>query len=256
MLAAHQLGDDIGSGHHLALGHRGAPSRLTPGRADELERRDGRTTSAQPHDASYTTSSDVTQYGGGSLLRRTQMTAERGTGGAAGRGHRSARRSVGSPQRTPPLWPRAADTSGRSHPPYPYRHAGRRLRDSGARPVPALPVHQSTSPPQPSGPTYSARVALSCERAVEPGQMLHALQELRSAIDDRLRGDLGGRYDGHSAQSAGTDQADGHLHAPRRDSCGRHPFGGAGRRNSRRAPHGQRGRRRDLSGVALVVRAQ
>ena len=72
--------------------------------------------------------------------------------------------------------------------------------------MPALPTHQNTSPPQPSGPTYSARVALSCERGHAPGQVLHALQELRSAIDDRLRGDLGGRYDGHNAQSAGSDK--------------------------------------------------
>ena len=37
------------------------------------------------------------------------------------------------------------------------------------------------------------------------GQVLPALQGLRSVIDDRLRGDLGGRYDRHSAQSVGTD---------------------------------------------------
>jgi hypothetical protein len=36
--------------------------------------------------------------------------------------------------------------------------------------------------------------------------VLHALQELRSAIDDRLRRDLGGRYDRHSAGSVGTDK--------------------------------------------------
>jgi hypothetical protein len=36
--------------------------------------------------------------------------------------------------------------------------------------------------------------------------VLHALQELRSVIDDRLRVDLGGRYDRHSAQSVGTDK--------------------------------------------------
>jgi hypothetical protein len=36
--------------------------------------------------------------------------------------------------------------------------------------------------------------------------VLHALQELRSVIDDRLSGDLGGRYDRHSAQSVGTDK--------------------------------------------------
>jgi hypothetical protein len=36
--------------------------------------------------------------------------------------------------------------------------------------------------------------------------VLHALHELRSVIDDRLRGDLGSRYDRHSARSAGTDK--------------------------------------------------
>jgi hypothetical protein len=33
MLAGHRLRDDIGSGHHLALGHRGAPSHRTRGKA-------------------------------------------------------------------------------------------------------------------------------------------------------------------------------------------------------------------------------
>jgi hypothetical protein len=36
--------------------------------------------------------------------------------------------------------------------------------------------------------------------------VLHAVQELRSVIDDRLRSDLGGRYDRHNAQSAGADK--------------------------------------------------
>jgi hypothetical protein len=36
--------------------------------------------------------------------------------------------------------------------------------------------------------------------------VLHALQELRSRIDDRLRSDLGDRYDRHSSQSVGTDK--------------------------------------------------
>ena len=36
--------------------------------------------------------------------------------------------------------------------------------------------------------------------------MLHALQELRSIIDDRLRVDLGRSYDRHAAQSVGTDK--------------------------------------------------
>lgn len=62
------------------------------------------------------------------------------------------------------------------------------------------------SPPEPAGPRYSARIALSCERGHAPGQVLHALQELRQVIDDRLRDDLGGRYDRHSAQSVATDK--------------------------------------------------
>jgi hypothetical protein len=73
-------------------------------------------------------------------------------------------------------------------------------------PVPTLPEYPNTSPPEPSGLRYSARVALSCERGHAPGQVLHALQELRQVIDDRLRDDLGGRYDRHSAQSVGTDK--------------------------------------------------
>ena len=72
--------------------------------------------------------------------------------------------------------------------------------------MPAVSEHPNTSPPEPSGPRYSARVALSCEHGHAPGQVLHALQELRSTIDDRLRRDLGGRYDRHSAGSAGTDK--------------------------------------------------
>jgi hypothetical protein len=62
------------------------------------------------------------------------------------------------------------------------------------------------SPPAPSGPRYSARVALNCKRGHSPGPVLHALQQLRSVIDDRLRGELGPRYDRHSAQSVGTDK--------------------------------------------------
>jgi hypothetical protein len=72
--------------------------------------------------------------------------------------------------------------------------------------VPRAFEHPNTSPPPPSGPRYSARVALSCEQGHAPGQVLHALQELRQLIDDRLRGDLGHRYDRHSAQSVGTDK--------------------------------------------------
>ncbi len=67
-------------------------------------------------------------------------------------------------------------------------------------------VHPNTSPPEPSGPRYSARVALSCERGHAPGPVLHAVQELRAVIDDRLRRELGDRYDRHSADSVGTDK--------------------------------------------------
>jgi hypothetical protein len=48
-------------------------------------------------------------------------------------------------------------------------------------------------------------VALRCQQGHAPGQVLHALQELRAVIDDRLRGELGTSYDQHRAQSAGTD---------------------------------------------------
>lgn len=64
----------------------------------------------------------------------------------------------------------------------------------------------SKSPPQPTGPKYSARVALSCQRNHAPGPVLHALQELRSVVDDRLRRELGRTYEHHRAQSVGTDK--------------------------------------------------
>jgi hypothetical protein len=67
-------------------------------------------------------------------------------------------------------------------------------------------VPPNQSPPAPSGPAYSARVALSCMRGHAPGPVLHALQELRSSIDDRLRAELGPSYERHSAQSIGTDK--------------------------------------------------
>jgi hypothetical protein len=50
------------------------------------------------------------------------------------------------------------------------------------------------------------RVALSCLPGHAPGPVLHALQELRSTIDDRLRRELGPNYERHSAQSIGTDK--------------------------------------------------
>jgi hypothetical protein len=72
--------------------------------------------------------------------------------------------------------------------------------------VPAPTEYPNTSPPEPSGPKYSATVALSCRRGHPPGPVLHELQQLRSVIDDRLRADLGVRYDRHNAQSVGTDK--------------------------------------------------
>ena len=59
--------------------------------------------------------------------------------------------------------------------------------------VATVPEYSNTSPLEPSGPRYSARVALSCARGHAPGQVLHVLQELRQVIDDRLRESLGGR---------------------------------------------------------------
>src|SRR6478735_7394333 len=67
-----------------------------------------------------------------------------------------------------------------------------------------MPANQS--PPAPSGPAYTARVALSCTPGSAPGPALHALQELRSTLDDRLRDELGARYERHTAQSIGTDK--------------------------------------------------
>jgi hypothetical protein len=121
--------------------------------------------------------------------------------------------------------------------------------------MPSLPEHQNRSPPEPSGPRYSARVALSCERGHAPGQVLHALQELRSVIDDRLRRDLGGRYDRHSADSVGTDKltvtftlrAATHADAIRSAGLAAATLAELLTDNAAAV---------DLSGVALVVRAQ
>jgi hypothetical protein len=121
--------------------------------------------------------------------------------------------------------------------------------------VPAFPEHPNTSPQEPSGPRYSARVALSCELGHAPGQVLQALQELRSVIDDRLRGDLGGRYDRHSAQSAGTDKltvtftlrAATHADAIRSAGLAAGTLAELLTDNAAAV---------DLAGVALVVRAQ
>jgi hypothetical protein len=117
------------------------------------------------------------------------------------------------------------------------------------------PPHPNTSPPQPSGPRYSARLALSCERGHAPGQVLHALQELRQVIDDRIRKDLGPRYDRHNAQSVGTDKLTvtftlrAATHADAIRSAGL----AAGTLAELLAQHEAA---IDLSGVALIVRAQ
>jgi hypothetical protein len=118
-----------------------------------------------------------------------------------------------------------------------------------------LTEYPNTSPPEPSGPKYSARVALNCERGHAPGQVLHALQELRSAIDGRLRDELGGRYDGHDAQSAGADKltvtftlrAASHADAIRSAGLAAGTLADLLAENAAAV---------DLSGIALVVRAK
>jgi hypothetical protein len=121
--------------------------------------------------------------------------------------------------------------------------------------VPTVPEHPNRSPPEPSGPRYSARVALSCERGHAPGRVLHALQELRQVIDDRLRADLGGRYDRHTAQSVGTDKLTvtftlrAATHADAIRSAGLAAAALADLLTDNAAAV-------DLSGVALVVRAE
>jgi hypothetical protein len=47
---------------------------------------------------------------------------------------------------------------------------------------------------------------LNCRRNQPPGPALHALQEMRGAIDDRLRRELGPPYERHQAQSVGDDK--------------------------------------------------
>ena len=121
--------------------------------------------------------------------------------------------------------------------------------------MPSMPDHPNLSPPEPSGPRYSATVALSCGRGHAPGEVLHALQELRSVIDDRLRVDLGGRYDRHTAAFAGTDKltvkftlrAATHADAIRSGGLA------AGTLAELLTAHKAAV---DLSGVALVIRAQ
>jgi hypothetical protein len=119
----------------------------------------------------------------------------------------------------------------------------------------AVPTYPNMPSPEPSGPSYSARVALSCARGHAPGQVLHALQELRQIIDERLREDLGGRYDRHSAESVGTDKLTvtfilrAATHADAIRSAGLAAGTLAELLTHHKAAI-------DLSGVALVVRAQ
>ena len=85
--------------------------------------------------------------------------------------------------------------------------------------------------------------------------MLHELQQLRSVIDDRLRRDLGSRYDRHNAQSVGTDKltvtftlrADTHADAIRSAGLAAGTLAEILTDNAAAV---------DLSGVALVVRAE
>jgi hypothetical protein len=98
-------------------------------------------------------------------------------------------------------------------------------------------------------------MAMSCDRDHVPGQVLHALPELRSIIDDGLRGELGGRYDRHRAESVGTDKLTvtftlrATTHADALRSAGM----AAGTLAELLADNAVGV---DVSGVALVVRAQ
>jgi hypothetical protein len=85
--------------------------------------------------------------------------------------------------------------------------------------------------------------------------VLHALQELRSVIDDRLQGDLGGRYDRHSTSSVGTDKltVTFTLRAATDADAIRSAGLAAGTLAQILADNAVAV---DLSGVALVVRAQ
>jgi hypothetical protein len=121
--------------------------------------------------------------------------------------------------------------------------------------VPEPIEHPNTSPPQPSGPKYTVRVALSCRPGRPPGPVLHALQQLRSVIDDRLRAELGAQYDRHNAQSLGTDKLAVifTLRAATPADAIRYAGQATGTLVELLAADGAD---IDLSGVALVVRAQ
>ena len=115
-------------------------------------------------------------------------------------------------------------------------------------------MHPNRSPPEPSGPKFTARVALSCRPGHAPGPVLHALQGLRSVIDDRLRSELGERYDRHNAQSVGTDKlmVVFTVRAPNPADAIRSAGLAAGTLVELLTDHAAD---IDLSGVALVVRA-
>jgi hypothetical protein len=118
-----------------------------------------------------------------------------------------------------------------------------------------VPDHPNSSPPEPRGPRYSARVALGCQPGQAPGPVLHALQELRSVIDDRLRAELGGGYDRHGAQSAGRDKltVTFALRATTHGAAIRAAGVAAGALAEVLTDHAAAV---DLSGIALVVRAE
>jgi hypothetical protein len=84
--------------------------------------------------------------------------------------------------------------------------------------------------------------------------VLHALQELRSVIDDRLQVDLGRRYDRHTAQSVGTDKliVPFTLRAATHADAIRSAGLAAGTLAELLTDHAAGV---DLSGIALVVRA-
>ena len=121
--------------------------------------------------------------------------------------------------------------------------------------MPQSPAHKNQSPPEPSGPKYTVRVGLSCERGHAPGQVLQALHELRSVIDDHLHVNLGERYDRHSAGSAGADKlaVTFELRAATPADALRSAGIAAGTLADLLTDHAAAV---DLSGVALVVRAQ
>ena len=127
--------------------------------------------------------------------------------------------------------------------------------ETGSHHVSNSTVPANQSPPEPSGPKYSVRLALSCERGHAPGQVLHALQELRSVVDDRLREELSDRYDRHSARSAGADKltVTFNLRAPSHADAIRSAGLAAGTLVELLADHAAAV---DLSGMALVVRAE